>query len=202
MASKTRDRLIDVARQLFVRQGVDNTTMNDIATASDRGRRTLYTYFSNKSDVYNAVLERETEVVEQKLREAIDNEDSYVDKLRALIELRLEMGAANLHGFELWRKLLLSREFKRAWKLRATVSEIMKKMIQEIVKAGIADGVFRADQSYRLPNLLYLTIRGMDWIVMRDEPTTETRERLSKASVDFIMDALVCNPDKNKSNTE
>ena len=29
--SKTRDMLVDVARQLFARMGVDNTTMNDIA---------------------------------------------------------------------------------------------------------------------------------------------------------------------------
>ena len=39
--SKTRDMLVDVARQLFARMGVDNTTMNDIAQASRKGRRTL-----------------------------------------------------------------------------------------------------------------------------------------------------------------
>ena len=38
--SKTRDMLVDVARQLFARMGVDNTTMNDIAQAS---RCLLYT---------------------------------------------------------------------------------------------------------------------------------------------------------------
>ncbi|MDR0843805.1 MAG: TetR family transcriptional regulator, partial [Tannerella sp.] len=31
--SKTRDVLVDVARQLFARMGVDHTTMNDIAQA-------------------------------------------------------------------------------------------------------------------------------------------------------------------------
>ena len=35
--SKTREMLVDVARQLFARMGVDNTTMNDIAQASRRG---------------------------------------------------------------------------------------------------------------------------------------------------------------------
>lgn len=34
--SKTREMLIDVARQLFARMGVDNTTMNDIALASKK----------------------------------------------------------------------------------------------------------------------------------------------------------------------
>ena len=51
MVLKTREKLIDVARQLFVHKGVENTTMNDIAAASDKGRRTIYTYFKNKLDV-------------------------------------------------------------------------------------------------------------------------------------------------------
>ena len=41
--SKTRAKLVDVARQLFAKKGVDDTTMNDIAVASKKGRRTLYT---------------------------------------------------------------------------------------------------------------------------------------------------------------
>ena len=61
MVSKTRDRLIEVARQLFARKGVENTTMLDIAAASDRGRRTLYTYFRNKREIHQAVIEREGE---------------------------------------------------------------------------------------------------------------------------------------------
>ena len=42
-ATKTREKLVDVARQLFAKQGLEDTTMNDIAVASGKGRRTLYT---------------------------------------------------------------------------------------------------------------------------------------------------------------
>ena len=34
-----------LARQLFAKNGLESTTMNDIATASGKGRRTLYTYY-------------------------------------------------------------------------------------------------------------------------------------------------------------
>lgn len=34
--SKTRQKLVDVARQLFAKNGIANTTMNDIAVASGR----------------------------------------------------------------------------------------------------------------------------------------------------------------------
>lgn len=68
MVIKTRDRLIEVARQLFAHKGVDKTTMNDIANASERGRRTIYTYFRNKKEIYNAVLESESEQLVTSLR--------------------------------------------------------------------------------------------------------------------------------------
>ena len=65
--SKTREILVDVARQLFAKSGVENTTMNDIAVASQKGRRTLYTYFKNKNEIYRAVIETELQHLLQRL---------------------------------------------------------------------------------------------------------------------------------------
>ena len=67
--SKTRQKLVDVARQLFAKKGIENTTMNDIAVASGKGRRTLYTYFKNKEEVYYAVIAAELERLSDKLDE-------------------------------------------------------------------------------------------------------------------------------------
>lgn len=67
--SKTRQILIDVARQMFAKNGLEGTNMNDIAAASGKGRRTLYTYFNRKEDVYSAVIESELERLSDKLDE-------------------------------------------------------------------------------------------------------------------------------------
>ncbi|MBQ7056384.1 MAG: helix-turn-helix transcriptional regulator, partial [Bacteroidaceae bacterium] len=67
--SKTRKKLVDVARELFARKGFDNTTMNDIAQASQKGRRTLYTYFRNKEELYNAVVECELDRLSETMDE-------------------------------------------------------------------------------------------------------------------------------------
>ena len=65
--SKTRQLLVEVARQLFAKNGLANTTMNDIAVASGKGRRTLYTYFKSKEEVYYAVIETDMERLSDKL---------------------------------------------------------------------------------------------------------------------------------------
>ena len=53
---KTRIKLVDVARQLFAKKGLENTTMNDIAQASGKGRRTLYTYFKSKEELNRFIV--------------------------------------------------------------------------------------------------------------------------------------------------
>jgi len=57
--SKTKKMLIEVARDLFATHGKRNITMNDIAEASKKGRRTLYTYFNNKEEIFKAVIDKE-----------------------------------------------------------------------------------------------------------------------------------------------
>ena len=88
MVIKTRDKLIEVARQLFANKGVENTTMNDIASASQKGRRTVYTYFRNKRDIFNAVIESETEQLLDKLRAIANKPISAEEKLHEYIICR------------------------------------------------------------------------------------------------------------------
>ena len=89
--SKTRQKLVDVARQLFAKNGIANTTMNDIAVASGKGRRTLYTYFNRKEDVYSAVIESELERLSDKLDEVAAMKIRPQDKIIKLIYTHLSM---------------------------------------------------------------------------------------------------------------
>lgn len=51
--------IIDVAAGLFATVGLRRTTMESIAAAAGRGRRTVYMYFRNKAEIYDAVVEME-----------------------------------------------------------------------------------------------------------------------------------------------
>ena len=89
--SKTERTFVDVARQLFAKKGLEGTTMNDIAVASGKGRRTLYTYFSKKEDIYSAVIESELERLSEKLDEVAARKIRPQDKIIELIYTHLRM---------------------------------------------------------------------------------------------------------------
>ena len=95
--TKTKDVLIEVARQLFAEKGKENTTMNDIALESKKGRRTIYTYFSTKEEIFLSVIERELRdlldalvTVEKKNIPADEKLKEYIfvrlDKFKEIIE--------------------------------------------------------------------------------------------------------------------
>lgn len=90
MVRKTRDKFIEVARQLFARKGVENTTMNDIASASDKGRRTIYTYFKSKTEIFNAVIESETDDLLERLTYIVHKDIPPEEKLYEYVECRFE----------------------------------------------------------------------------------------------------------------
>ena len=58
-AVENRERILNVARHLFATQGVDATSMNEIAQVAQVGPGTLYRCFAHKSALGEALLTEE-----------------------------------------------------------------------------------------------------------------------------------------------
>jgi AcrR family transcriptional regulator len=53
---RTRTDLVDAARTLFARQGIDNTRINEITDEADVGFGSFYNHFESKEEIVEAVL--------------------------------------------------------------------------------------------------------------------------------------------------
>jgi AcrR family transcriptional regulator len=65
---RTRQRIIDIAVELFARRGYDATTLRDIAKAADVSTGLAYRYFKQKEDLVLALYEALSEEVERRVR--------------------------------------------------------------------------------------------------------------------------------------
>lgn len=169
MVSKTRERLVEVARQLFLRKGVENTTMAEIANASEKGRRTIYTYFRNKREIHQAVVESESEQIIGRQRRIQRSGLSASDKLEQMIRARLEIlkcPTSNATSSRLGEPSALSfkslMEGTRAGKARrlATFKEL--EIFRDIIAEGVAAGEFPPTQAHRLQALMLVLALGVD----------------------------------------
>lgn len=159
--SKTRAKLVDIARQLFAKNGVNETTMNDIAVASQKGRRTLYTYFKSKEEIYMAVVESELEMLSEALEKVASEEISPDLKILKMIETHLDTiklivrrnGTLRASFFrDIWRVERVRRKFN--------LHEIS--LFRQILIEGKEKGLFDVDNVDILADILHYCIKGIE----------------------------------------
>ncbi len=159
--SKTRSLIIDVARQIFAKQGVDNTTMNDIAVASGKGRRTLYTYFKNKEEVYYAVIESELERLTERMDEVAEMQIRPQDKIIELIYSHLNQ----IKETVIRNGNLRAEFFRNIWmveKVRKNFDEEEKEIFRRVYKEGRALGEFDIDNIELVADITHYCIKGLE----------------------------------------
>ena len=159
--SKTREMLVDVARQLFARMGVDNTTMNDIAQASRKGRRTLYTYFKSKNEIYLAVVESELDQLHKMLVDVASKDLPADEKLLTFIYSRLDAVKALVFR----NGTLRATFFRDIWRVEKVRKKFDAKEIQffkAVLLEGQAKGVFHIDDVEMTADLIHYCVKGIE----------------------------------------
>ena len=173
---RTRELLIDVARQLFARQGVAATTMNDIAEASGKGRRTIYTYFKNKNEIYWAVVEAESKHLYARLEGLTNRDLPPEEKLLNYINIRLEAvkEAVVRNG------TLRAEFFRDIWEVA---------LLRSILSEGVEQGVFHIPNVTATASVLHYALRGLDVPYIRNNFSESgiDRSRLKDYILDFIL---------------
>ena len=159
--SKTQAKLVDVARQLFAKMGVENTTMNDIALASKKGRRTLYTYFKSKEDIYMAVVESELDMLSDMMKRVAEKNISPDEKMIEMIYTRLDAvkevvfrnGTLRANFFrDIWRVEKVRKRFD--------AKEIL--LFKDVLREGVEKGVFRIDDIDMTAELVHYCVKGIE----------------------------------------
>ena len=79
-----RERLVAAARDAFHHQGVENTTLADIAAAADVPVGNVYYYFKTKDDLVDAAIDSQIRDIQQLLR-SLDELGSPQARLKGLI---------------------------------------------------------------------------------------------------------------------
>ena len=138
LMSKTRKILVDTARQLFAQKGIDNTTMNNIALASGKGRRTLYTYFRSKTEVYQAVIESE---------------------LSHLIHQLGDVVGRDLPPDE---KLMCIRDRRKVETARKNIDRQELEFLGRIIDDGIKKGIFRPTPLQPTSWVIHCCLKGLE----------------------------------------
>jgi len=185
MSVNTRSELIEEARQLFASKGFDNTTMNEIAVQSGKGRRTLYTYFKSKSEIFLAVIDSEMNHIIEAIEEILPLQLPADEKLKRYILCRLDQVRNTVirNGSvraEFFRDVVQLEHARR----RLDVREL--NILRSILQQGIEEGTFDIDNASVVAVTIHYALRGLDLPNIRGQftalgvPTARLRECIFK----------------------
>ena len=146
---------------LFAKNGLENTTMNDIALASGKGRRTLYTYFKSKEEIYWAVIECELERLIERMNDVASQDTEPEDKLVELVYTHLKMikEAVQRNGnlmAEFFRNVIMVE------KVRKKFDSNEQKLFTQVLTEGVRRGRFAIDSIPLYSDLIHYCIKGLE----------------------------------------
>lgn len=153
---------------MFANKGVENTTMNDIAAASEKGRRTIYTYFKNKREIYNAVIEKQSDKIIENLRNIASSSLDPVQKLEQYLSQRFQLVVDYVPKHDMVLRHLFDRDLRRMEKIHRLAVLKEEEMFRALLEEGIRLGAFDRSQAMRLLKLHPILFQGVDFCAMRD----------------------------------
>ena len=181
--SKTRNDLIDVARRLFAKHGVDSTTMNDVAVASKKGRRTLYTYFKSKEALYSAVVESELEKLSDAMEEVATKDIAPDEKILKLIKTHLDSIKLIVYR----NGTLRASFFRNIWRVaavRKNFDEKEKRLFRQILTEGNAKKIFDVANVEIMADIIHYCIKGIEVPYIRDKIAEDIPDEYAWAYVE------------------
>ncbi|WDR06168.1 TetR/AcrR family transcriptional regulator [Devosia rhodophyticola] len=166
---RTREHILEAARQEFAAKGFEGARTDDIARRANVSKRMPYHYFHNKDGLFQAVLERTyTEIREAEKALELSSRDP-MEAMAELVVFSFDWFNDN----PTFIPILNAENLLEA--VHAESSEAVRRLntplvdaISELLKRGVASGQMRADVD---PVELYISIAGISYFYFSNQRT-------------------------------
>lgn len=177
--------IIDAARELFSRYGYKKTTMEDIALALRKGKSSLYYYFKNKEEIFQAVLETEESILFSRLESIVLSDLPPKDKFMQYVTVRMQ----TIVEIENYVKTLQSDayvgyEFIDRLKGKSEIKEV--EFLYTIILQGQTRGEFSVNNIELAATGMAIALRGIEAPLLK---SFESKADL-KTQLDNIINIL------------
>ena len=180
-----QERILSGALEVFKASGIENSTMEEIASKAGFGKATLYYYFRSKEEVFASILENGWKVLWLSL-EPIIAENKSPRQTFIQILLKIAQNINNRPGlFEfLFNAPKMIVFEKQPWK---QYQERMYATLQSLLEDGVKAGEFPKIN----PKLLFKAMGGlfMGLVLMGDK-----KDQISEKDIEELLNQLIMNP--------
>ena len=175
-----KESIVTAASEIFSKYGFRKTTMDDIATALGKGKSSIYYYFRNKEEIFQAVLEQEVILLKSKLQDAVNAKKDSKEKLKAYIITRME-GLESMFNFYNAVKNEYMAQFEFIERIRSKYDQEEIANVQGILEKGIIDGDFSIDDPFLASVAIVTSMKGFEIpLYIKEQKEQHIEQRVDK----------------------
>jgi AcrR family transcriptional regulator len=188
-----RDRILQVAREVFFEEGYGSATMSTIAARLGGSKATLYAYFKSKEDLFDAIITDQCSVIERML--VLENEGA--DIRTTLTDLGRELVTAMSSDQSVRTMQLIIEESRRNPELAQRFDQAGPQVGTERLAAYLAKaharGEICAPDPVHAAGVLAILLKGemhfRRMLGLEAEPTPERIEKEVQSAVTNFLTA-------------
>jgi TetR/AcrR family transcriptional regulator, cholesterol catabolism regulator len=185
-----RTQIRDRAAEMFARKGVGATTVREIADAVGVLSGSLYHHFASKDAIVDEVLSDYLDALRTRYAAALAGDKTSPERLRELVLASLQVAEEQPDATAIYQnELHYLREQPRFKDVQAAAADVQKTWLK-VIRAGVADGSFRADIE---PRVFYRLLRDSLWLSARwHKPSTSySTARLAEDVTAIFLDGFM-----------
>jgi len=172
-----RELIAQSARELFLAKSYEEVTVQDIASAAEFGKGTIYQYFSSKEEILYYLITQAIEKANNRLKNECAQQPDAYQALNIYISQQYEHYLTVNRLFLSFLRLALEGMLKPEWiDVTTALRERRQEYVAGIISRGQAEGIFIEADSLQLARALRNVIRGF---------TLEQLESQKNASIDL-----------------
>lgn len=180
-----RQTILDMARKIFSRFGLNKTTMDEIAKATRMGKATLYHYFSSKEQIFAEVIKEESRILKDKLDDALENAKTPQEKLRSYIITRIKYLNVLANTYSALSDDYLEH-YSSVKKFRQEFSENELQTLAALLRYGVDKKVFSVMKINDVANVMVMALRGLEFALLTSEES-----EVSDDDINLLTDIML-----------
>jgi len=190
-AAETRQRILDVACDLFAMQGYGVTTIKDVAAKAGITTGALYYYFDSKLDMYLAVHEHLRRLMNERFDLVMASQDTFDGCIRGILESAYDINRDNpaVARFEGTANVDRVRHAELAEAIKAGPGD-RSGIVRRLVAKGLETGEIEPGRQAEVAAVLRIVFVGLTDALSFDP----TEQRIAIDGLQALLDARLIRP--------
>ena len=181
---ETKDLIFRTAKKLFAKNGLTDTTMDDVAKEAHIGKGTIYHYFESKEQVYCLIIEQDMAEIKKELEKVLLAENMPDKKLSAYMLARMRFMTRFSGFYSMFKKDYIDYYgyIKKAYE---KYQDFELESVRQCIKEGTDKGIFSVEDIEFVAFSIVQMIKGLEYHLATEKDDEVVRK------VNIVMNMIL-----------